>query len=143
MKRLLALVSGLVLVISLSACGEKDANVQSTQGETNSQIQQQEEIKEPEKPSENAALNDASASVPPQNTPTAQANRIGENKAKEIALKKAGISSNGVIFDRVELDRDNGVWHYEVEFKKDNVEYDADIKADDGTILKFEKEIDD
>ena len=67
---------------------------------------------------------------------------IGEERAKEIALTKAGISADGVHFDRVELDYDNGVWQYEVEFKKDRIEYDADIKADDGTILKWQVEKD-
>ncbi len=63
---------------------------------------------------------------------------IGEDKAKEIALERAGITEDRVRFDRVELDRDSGVLHYEVEFFKDNIEYDADIKADDGTVLSFE-----
>ena len=68
---------------------------------------------------------------------------IGEERAKEIALERAGISPEGVIFDRVELDRDSGVWHYEVEFRKDRTEYDADIKADDGAVLSFESDFDD
>ena len=63
---------------------------------------------------------------------------IGEDKAKSIALKKAGLSANQVTFDKVELDRDDGVWQYEVEFRKDRTEYDADIKADDGSILSWD-----
>ncbi len=63
---------------------------------------------------------------------------IGEERAKQIALEKAGITADGVRFDRVELDRDGGVWHYEIEFSKGTTEYDADIKADDGTIIKWE-----
>lgn len=68
---------------------------------------------------------------------------IGEDKAKEIALDKAGISADGVIFDRVELDRDDGIWQYEVEFRQGKAEYDADIKADDGTVLSWETDYDD
>lgn len=67
---------------------------------------------------------------------------IGENRAKTIALEKAGLTANAVRFDRVELDEDNGIWHYEVEFTKDNLEYDADIKADDGTVLSWEVDTD-
>ncbi len=63
---------------------------------------------------------------------------IGEDAAKEAALKKAGISSEGVVFDRVELERDDGVWQYEIEFRKDRTEYDADINAVDGSVLKWE-----
>jgi len=63
---------------------------------------------------------------------------IGEEKAKEIALKKANVTTESVIFDRVELDHDDGVWRYEVDFKKDTTEYDAEINAIDGSILKWE-----
>lgn len=68
---------------------------------------------------------------------------ISKDAAQEIALQKAGLSSADVKFDRVELDEDDGIWHYEVEFKNGLTEYDADIKADDGTILKWEVDLDD
>lgn len=70
------------------------------------------------------------------NTDTSQF--IGEAKAKEIALNKAGLSSDSVIFDKIELDYDDGTWQYEVEFRKDRNEYDADIKAIDGEVLKWD-----
>ena len=68
---------------------------------------------------------------------------IGEEKAKDIALEKAELSASEVIFERTELEKDNDVWQYEVEFRKDRTEYSADIKADDGTILSFETDYDD
>ncbi len=68
---------------------------------------------------------------------------IGEEKAKQIAIEKAGITSDGANFVRVELDRDNGIWHYEVEFRQGRTEYDADIKADTGEIISFETDYDD
>ena len=70
-------------------------------------------------------------------------NLIGEEKAKEIALQKAGLSHGEVVFDRVELEKDEGPWHYEVEFKKGRTEYNADINASDGTIMSWETDIDD
>ncbi len=69
-------------------------------------------------------------------------NFIGEDKAKEIALAQAGISADGVVFDRVELDFDDSVWQYEVEFRKGSTAYDADIKAEDGTVLRWETDAD-
>ena len=60
---------------------------------------------------------------------------IGEEKAKEKALADAGLKAENVKFIRAELDNDDGVWHYDVEFIKGNTEYDYDIKADDGKIL--------
>lgn len=63
---------------------------------------------------------------------------LGEEKAKEIALKKANVTKESVIFDKVELEQDDGVWQYEVDFKKDTTEYDTEINAIDGSILKWE-----
>lgn len=63
---------------------------------------------------------------------------IGEEKAKEIALQKAGLSAADVKFVRVEIDRENGVPVYEVEFNEGPKEYSAEIKADDGTILEWD-----
>lgn len=68
---------------------------------------------------------------------------IGEDKAKEIAIEKSGLAPSAVKFEKVELDKDNGIWQYEIEFKKGNVEYEADINAEDGTILKWEVDSDD
>ena len=68
---------------------------------------------------------------------------IGEDSARKIALERAGISGDDIIFDRVELDFDNGIWEYEVEFRQGGREYDANIRADDGTIISFETDFDD
>lgn len=89
---------------------------------------------------------DASASANTDNTSKQAQNNpdvplIGENKAKEIALERAGLTAEEVIFDRVELDRDDGVLKYELEFRKGSAEYDVEIRADDGTVLSFERDI--
>ncbi|MBQ2931707.1 MAG: PepSY domain-containing protein [Clostridia bacterium] len=79
----------------------------------------------------------------PQGSETSQKDDskfIDEEKAKELALEKAGVGADGVKFDRIELDRDNGIWQYEVDFRSGDVEYDIDIKADTGEVLSFEKE---
>lgn len=68
---------------------------------------------------------------------------IGAEKAIEIALEKAGLFKNDVFMESTELDRDNGIWKYEVEFRKGRTEYSADIKADDGTVLSWEVDMDD
>ena len=65
---------------------------------------------------------------------------IGEEKAKEMVLSKAGFGAEGVTFERIELEKEDGAWVYDVEFKKDDTEYDAKVKADDGAIIKWETE---
>ncbi len=65
---------------------------------------------------------------------------IGEEKAKEMVLSKAGFGADGVKFEKIKLEKDDGVWVYEIDFSKDNTEYDAKVKADDGAILEWETE---
>ena len=68
---------------------------------------------------------------------------ISEKSAKKIALDKAGLKESEVSFVKVELDMDDGIWRYEVEFRKGLKEYSADIKADDGKILEWDVDLDD
>ena len=66
---------------------------------------------------------------------------IGAERAKAIALSDAGVS--GVSFTKVKLDYEDGVKVYEVEFYKDNVEYDYEIDAATGSIRERSVEEDD
>lgn len=68
---------------------------------------------------------------------------IGVEKAKEIALKEAGLNEDEVVFEKAELDEDDGIWEYEIEFKHGRNEYEADIAATDGKILGWSAEIED
>ena len=65
-------------------------------------------------------------------------NFIGEEKAKEIALKQAGLAEKDVIFDKCVVERDDGVWIYEIEFRHGKHEYDVDINANTGRILSWD-----
>lgn len=64
-------------------------------------------------------------------------NLISQDKAISIALAKV----KGQVTD-VELDNEHGKWIYEIEVKDGIVEYDFDIDAKTGKIVKFEKDID-
>ena len=68
---------------------------------------------------------------------------IGHAKAKTIALNHAGVSENTAYDMDVELDDEDGTFVYEVEFKSGNMEYDYEIDAASGAILKHETELDD
>lgn len=83
------------------------------------------------------------AATQPQSAAPTQAAALGisADKAKQIALSHAGVS--GASFTKVELDTDDGVRVYEIEFKVGNVEYDYDIDASSGAIISSSSEIDD
>lgn len=68
---------------------------------------------------------------------------ITAQKAKEIALAHAGISAGDAVFNKAELDSDDGTQKYEVEFKVGNTEYEYEIDAQSGKIIKWEKDIED
>ena len=68
---------------------------------------------------------------------------IGYAKAKSVALNHAGVSENKAYDMDIELDDEDGRLIYEVEFKSGNMEYDYEIDAASGAILKHEAELDD
>lgn len=68
---------------------------------------------------------------------------IGLEQAKKIALNHAGLRTNEVTNLKAERDRDDGIVKYEVEFEKGRMEYDYEINAETGKILKAEKDYDD
>ena len=68
---------------------------------------------------------------------------IDHAKAKSIALNHAGVSENEAYDMDIELDDEDGILVYEVEFKSGNMEYDYEINAATGAILKHESELDD
>lgn len=70
-----------------------------------------------------------------------QTSEISAEKAKQIALSHAGVGA--ATFTKVELDIDDGIKVYEIEFKVGNVEYEYDINASNGAIIKSSSEIDD
>jgi len=61
---------------------------------------------------------------------------IGLEKAKEIALADAGFTAEQVRFERAKRGREDGVVIYEIEFEKDGREYEYEIHAGTGAILK-------
>ena len=80
---------------------------------------------------------------PSRPEPPAAAQDIGYAKAKSIALNHAGVSENEAYDMDIELDDEDGILVYEVEFKSGNMEYDYEINAATGAILKHESELDD
>ena len=63
---------------------------------------------------------------------------ITVDQAKEIALSNANLTSNQVSFIRSEVDIDNGIKKYEIEFNYNGKEYNYEIDAGTGNILSYE-----
>lgn len=65
---------------------------------------------------------------------------IGETRAKELALQKAGVTAGSITKYEIELDADKGIMIYDVEFVSGGYEYDCEINAKTGAVVKYEKE---
>ena len=70
-----------------------------------------------------------------------QSGEITQDEALEIARKDAGVAESDIRKLEVERDFDDGIWIYQIEFKAGRLEYEYEIAASNGKILK--KEIDD
>ena len=77
---------------------------------------------------------------PEKNTVNTNDKYIGKDKALETALAKAGLVKSQITLEKVKLDTEDGIKVYDVEFYAGNVEYDFEIDAVKGTVLKFEKD---
>ena len=60
--------------------------------------------------------------------------------AKRIALQNAGVESADAAFTKAQLDYDDGVAEYEIEFVAGSTKYEYEISAANGTVLKSSKE---
>lgn len=97
------------------------------------------EDKSSEKPVEKSA--EQPQAQKPAKQKKAQAEYIGMDRAKQIALNHAGVDASQVRWDDAEFDTDNGVPHYELEFDVGENEYEYDVHAVTGNIIKYEQDI--
>ena len=74
---------------------------------------------------------------------TSTGDLIGEDAAKAAALSNAGVSESEVTRMKCELDRDHGSYIYEIEFDVGRMEYEYEVDACTGAILKAEHDYDD
>lgn len=68
---------------------------------------------------------------------------IGEAAAKAAALAHAGVAEFELSKWEIELDFDDGHAIYEIEFKTSSMEYEYEIDANSGAVLKAEQDYDD
>lgn len=77
----------------------------------------------------------------PQGSTPVNTSGISLEKAKEIALKNAGLNSSNVSFIKAKLDNDDGRKVYDIEFYSNGKKYDYEIDATSGSILDKDTDI--
>ena len=68
------------------------------------------------------------------------AGRLTKDEAKKIALKEAGVTAAEATFTKARLDYDDGREEYEFEFFANGREFDIDVDANTGRVVKFDVE---
>ena len=143
------------MALILGACGGQQASSSSAQQPANSSSQQQSSSSSSAQTSSSSSEQQAasssaqqtSSSAAPQASSSAatqqQGTQMGEEEAKNIALKDAGVSESQVTQLSVHLETDDGVTKYDVDFHVGQKEYDYDIDPTTGAILKAKSEVDD
>ena len=96
-----------------------------------------------------AVISAAPAAIPAEPAPAAPAPAeaaspyLSREEAIAIALKNAGLEESQVTRLKAEFDYDDGRPEYDVEFKHDGWEYEYEIHAESGKILRSDKDWDD
>ena len=68
------------------------------------------------------------------------AGRLTKDEAKQIALKEAGVTAAEATFTKARLEYDDGREEYEFEFFANGKEFDVDVDANTGRVVKFDVE---
>ena len=125
----LALISGLALSGLVSACSN-NKTAQSTVVADSSAVE-----------STGTQSSETVAATVAVTAPLPAAGEdIGVEKAKEIALEKAGVKAEDTLFINAHLDRDDGRVEYDVEFQSGHTEYEVSVDAVTGAINEFSSE---
>ena len=136
----LACTLAVPMALFLAGCGAQPA--QSTDANANKESTQQTQTTDNKSQTNAQSTTQTQTQTQAQTTP-AQPTYIGEEAAKKAALSHAGFDESAVTNLKVELDTDDGTVHYDVDFKQGGMEYDYDINATTGEIMKSKSEVDD
>ena len=132
MKQIWLLLSAVITVAALSACTDAGGGkpTPTTVTPTTTVLTT----------AATTTLASADRTTVPTSTLSSTSAVITRERALEIALAKAGLTADQVRDIDVELDRDGGVLHYDVDFETAKTEYDCEINAATGAVLRFETE---
>lgn len=131
MKKTFALVAVLALLLPVLAGCQSTQNAATPNYTT-----------ETPQPMQTIPITPATAPATQTYAPTVPETKLTRDEAISIALKNAGLTREEIQDLDVELDRDDGVLHYDVDFEAGGYDYEYEIHATSGKILRSQKERD-
>ena len=79
-------------------------------------------------------------SLPAESSTMTDSDFISIDEAKSIALQVSGVDASNAVFTEAELNVDDGVHIYEIEFISGDMEYSFEINDMTGSVAEWEKE---
>ena len=79
-------------------------------------------------------------SLPAESSTMTDSDFISIDEDKTIALQVSGVDASNAVFTEAELNVDDGVHIYEIEFISGDMEYSFEINAMTGSVAEWEKE---
>ena len=154
MKKLMVMTGMVVAMFSvalLGGCGSTPAltgdstQIEATVAENTTQATEAVAATETESAEKATAVTEAAPTATSESADKAAAQEITEEKAMDIALADAGVTSAEATRKEIKLDYDDdyGKEVFDIEFHKGTTEYSYDIDPANGNILSSEKDIDD
>lgn len=121
---------------------ETTAEVVVTEAPTEKENVVEPVVTEEPKPVENVQKTEPVKNTKPDKTNANNTdNIITKDEAKAAALKHAGLNTSDVKRIGIELDRERNGLVYEVDFDAGKYEYEYEINAENGKVIKSEKEL--
>ena len=128
MKKFLSLLTVLALLLTVLA------GCQSSQS-----AQPSDPVSQQPPATESSAAEPAVADpAPTEPAVTEPATKITRNEALKIALEDAGLTQDQIHDLDIDLEKENGVLYFDVDFEVENKDYDYEIDAESGQILRKE-----
>ncbi len=124
-----ALVAAALVLAGFTKNNSQEALKSNNPNEPNSHHNVTKEVTKPEKSSENPAPPAQAAEV-----------KVTKDDAKAAALAHVGLNEKDVKRFKAELDKERKGLVYEIEFESGRYEYEYEVSAEDGKVLKHEKE---
>lgn len=128
---------------SSSQTGDNSSRTDSSSSQTGGSSSQSDSSTQQTGGNSSQADNSSAPQTDNEQNQNSKASYISEEQAKSAALSHAGLSAEAITEYKSELDREHGVMVYEIEFKCEGFEYDYEIDASAGAVLKNHKETDD
>ena len=145
------LLAGAAIVISLNSMPPSDEDKQAAQRMENSGEEKmaadagniEEGQRTPDMRGDGTEIAEGSLAGSGSSAAQTVSPALDVEEAKAVAVAHAGFSVQEVSFSKTKLEKEHRMLVYEIEFYKDSMEYEYEIDAETGEIIKYESGWDD